>query len=417
MKLGTRKVNPLWGIVLLGLVCSLIYAARHVLVVDAGQLLDRGYLFTQGELVPFGPRSSKTNFILGPIISVFSGVFVALGGSSGLLVGIALTHLAGLWLLTRTQFLKVSSAFSLCFLFLFWCSPWRASEVFIWNAAFLMPLACLWLYGLDRCYRQDNFLGTLLMGVAVALTIQIHNSHLFLVILTLLLWWRKQIKVDLRAAALSVVILLVMLVPTFVVLQRNPEILSMNQGKVSLFGNLLKGGEAIKGLLYWFRYPSLYFGATTFQLPKIVWATASLGEQAWFVVKWIFAVPSLIGVLYANYRFFRFTAYQRLRTLCLCAAVALVAVSALSPVPFNFWHLYLVYPFALIPVALELSQTSKRSMIVAGLAVYFLAYSWFSTIHSHKHRADADMARDYQARVENPEPLKSYFAPFSLKLW
>ncbi|MFP5459848.1 MAG: hypothetical protein ACLGG7_14015, partial [Bacteriovoracia bacterium] len=142
-----------------------------------------------------------------------------------------------------------------------------------------------------------------------------------------------------------------------------------------------------------------------------------LGEQVWVVVKWLFAVPSLIGVLYANYRFFRFTSQQGLRTLCLCAVFSLVSVSVLSPVPFNFWHLYLVYPFALIPVALELSQTSKRSMIVAGLAVYFLGYSWFSTIHSHKHRADADMARDYQMRVENPEALKNYFTPFSIKMW
>lgn len=417
MKLGTSKVNPLWAIVLLGVVCSLIYASRHMLVVDAGQLLDRGYLFTQGELVPFGPRSSKTNFILGPVISVFSGAFVALGGSWGLLFGIGLTHLAGLWLLTKTRFLRFDATFYLCFLFLFWCSPWRASEVFIWNAAFLMPLSCLWLYGLDRCYRRDDFVGTLLMGIAVALTIQIHNSHLFLVILTLLLWWRKQIRVDLRAAALAVVLLAVMLVPTFVVLQRNPEILSMNQGKVSLFGNLLKGGEAIKGLLYWVRYPSLYFGATTFQLPKIVWATATLWEQVWVVVKWLFAVPSLVAVIYANWRFFRSPARPELRTLCLCAMASLVAVSALSPVPFNFWHLYLVYPFALIPVALLLAQAPRRTHVVAVLAAYFLVYSWGSTIHSHKHRADADMARDFAARVENPESLRAYFAPFALKLW
>jgi len=417
MKLGTMKVSPIVAIILLGVICSVIYACRHVMVVDAGQLLERGFLFTQGELVPFGPRSSKTNFIWGSLVSVYTGIFLAIGGTKALLGGILLTQLAGLWLLTRAKFLNVSTPFFLLFAFLFWCSPWRSSEVFIWNPSLLLPLSCLWLYGLDRCYRGDNFLGTFLIGLSVAFTIQIHNSHLFLVILTLLLWARKQIKVDLRAAFLSIFVLLVMLIPTFIALKNNPAIMEMNQGKVSLFGNLFNFGEAVKGLLYWFRYPSFYFGATTFQLPKIIWASATLWEQAWFVIKWLVAVPSLVYVAYCNYRFFRHSRDTKLKTLCVCAIISLISVSALSPVPFNFWHLYLVYPFALIPIASITVERANLKPWLIGVTVYFLCYSWFSSIHSHKHRHDADLEGQYQRRIQQAERISEKFAPFSLKMW
>jgi hypothetical protein len=100
-----------------------------------------------------------------------------------------------------------------------------------------------------------------------------------------------------------------------------------------------------------------------------------------------------------------------------CAIISLISVSALSPVPFNFWHLYLVYPFALIPIASITVERANLKPWLIGVTVYFLCYSWFSSIHSHKHRHDADLEGQYQRRIQQAERISEKFAPFSLKMW
>ena len=116
----------------LGLFLSVVYLSNQVIVQDSVQLLERGYLFSQGYLFPFGPRSTNTNYVYGPFISVFVGLCLKLYQHPlSPLMGILVLHVGSFFLLLRTTFLTKNLQSFLVFIFLFWATPWRASEVFL----------------------------------------------------------------------------------------------------------------------------------------------------------------------------------------------------------------------------------------------------------------------------------------------
>jgi hypothetical protein len=402
-------------IFILGLFSSLVFISNQIIVQDSIQLLERGHLFSQGILVPFGPRSTNTNFIYGPFISVFVGTLLWFWSHPfSPMLGILGLHILCFFLLFKIEFLQTKKTFFLTFLFIFWVSPWRSSEVFLWNPSFLFPLMILYLFGVDLCLRQNNFWGTLCMGIATVLTLQVHNSVLFLVILSVLLVLRKSIKLDLKALALTAIIGAVCLAPTLYIIMRNPEVLSMNKNPAPLFRNLLRGGEAIKGLTYWLRYPSLYFGSTTFQLPKINWMTSDLGDRAWWIMKWVVAVLSVVVVLVANFHFFKDKKKGFLRSLCLMGMASLFFVSILSPVSFNFWHLYLVFPLTLIPLVHYISEKQHLRRYLIPLGMYFLFYSYLGAMDSYKHNDSADQSKAFGKIKGRSEAIEQEFRGLSI---
>ncbi len=215
---------------------------------------------------------------------------------------VLLAQLGGLVLLLKTKFLKLSPAFTLVYVFLYWASPWWASE-------------------------------------------QIHNSIMIYAPITLYFWYKREIRVSFRATVLSVFILLIFIAPTIYSLKAHPEILDYNKsGDAFLFKNLTTVAEAIKGMTYWLRCPSLYFGSTTFQLPKIEWADRTFLDQIWCSIKWTLVGLSVFFVLFANIKFIKNFEKGFVKTFCKVSFFSLTFISALSPVPFNFWHLYLIYP-------------------------------------------------------------------------
>jgi hypothetical protein len=239
----------------------------------------------------------------------------------------------------------------------------------------------------------------MLMGIAVILTFQIHNSVLFLVLMTLFMRWKRVIQFDLRAIGLLALIALTMLAPTAWVILENPEVLQKNRGDVQLFDNFFQVGEALKGVTYWFRYPSMYFGSTTFQLPGIDWARDGLLKKTWWLTKWALGGGSIVVVAWANYRFIKEEKDSLLRQLSLFAFISLVIVSSMSPVAFNFWHLYLVYPFALIPLTRAISQIKISRFVVPSLIAYFGIYTVVSATSSHKHDWKTTQQKDYDKKI------------------
>lgn len=108
----------------LGLFLSVVYLSNQVIVQDSVQLLERGYLFSQGYLFPFGPRSTNTNYVYGPFISVFVGLFLKLYQHPlSPLMGVLVLHVGSFFLLLRTTFLTKNLQSFLVFIFLFWATP------------------------------------------------------------------------------------------------------------------------------------------------------------------------------------------------------------------------------------------------------------------------------------------------------
>ncbi len=388
------------------------------IVPDSIQLLERGYLFNRDLLFPFGPRSTNTNFVFGPLISIFVGIALSLyEHPMAPLTAILFTHVAGFLLLQRISFLKEQPRFLFIFLFLYWLSPWRASEVFLWNPSFLFPVMVLYLYGLDLSTRGETLAGNFIVVLSISLAFQIHNSFVFLCILTLWLGMRRIFRLHVGGLLIGAMIGACLLIPSVKVVLDHPEILQMNRGSKGLFANLLSGGEAIKGALYWFRYPSFYFGATTFQLPAVPLARQGHWEIAWTLLKWSGAAASLVYVAFANVKFFKHARGILLWEIAAGGFLSLVFVSALSPVPFNFWHLYLVYPLSLIPIAWVASRSNLKPIVFVGVGSYFLVYAVITSNHSYKHERGTSQADSYQRHIHsNEQDIRSRLARFTLRL-
>jgi hypothetical protein len=398
-----------------GFFCSFFYLYNQKIVIDSQQLLERGYLFTQGFLFPFGPRSTNTNYVFGPFVSVFVGLALKIYAHPlSALLGILGLHLVSFWTLFKIRFLREDPMFFLVYLTLFWASPWRSSEVFLWNPAFIFPFIIFFLYGIDRNLERADFGGTFLYGLMIGLCAQIHNSFLIMILFVMLMYFKKQMRVHWVSLMLSALVGVFLFAPTLYVVWRSPEILSVNQQPTRLFHNLLTVGEMIKGWSYWFRYGSLYFGSTTFQLPEIVFQQASVWEILWFAVKWIMALASFVVMVLGNVYFYKNFKQTRLFQVALCAFICLLFFSALSPVPFNFWHLYLIYPFALIPVSSYLAQKFSLKWFIP-LMSYFLIYTLISGTFSYKHDSSLSQREAYQQIELRKDSLVENFGKFSLQ--
>lgn len=403
-------------IFILGVTFSLLYMFTQTLVVDSFQLLERGYLFTQGYLVPFGPRSTNTNLIYGPFISIFTGVSLWIWNTPlSVLFGILLFHILGFYFLLKTKFLQINQSFYLVYLILYWCSPWRANEVFIWNPAFLMTVSSMYLFSLGQMFEKKYFSGTLLLGISLIWCFSIHNSFVFLGVLTLILLGRKQIKFDLKAVLFCIIIFIVYLSPTLITIYQKPQVLSLNTGGESyLFRNLVHFGEALKGILYWLRYSSLYFGSTNFKVQSFEKESFNL---IWNGVKWALAIASLFLILRFNFKFFKSNETpKRLKILTSSAFFALVIVSCISPASFNYWHLYLIYPFCLMPVAHELNLSLHKNKIMTGLLVYFLIFVTITSYKSEEHSWNSKITEDYHHRLSGKKALIDNYRPMILEL-
>jgi len=389
------------------------------IVPDSVQLLERGYLFLEGLLLPFGPRSTNTNFVYGSLISVLTGLSMKVYPHPiAPLIVILMFHILGFLAILKTRFLNGIPGFMPFFMLLYWLSPWRTSEVFLWNPSLLFPLMAFYFYGVDLMLREKRFWGTFLIVMMIALTFQVHNSFLFLVILGIWLVFKCRLIPHWGGLLAASVIGGILLLPSLQVILSHPEVLKLNRNSATLFGNLLHGGEAIKGLTYWLRYPSLYFGATTFQLPTLQWESASAIEQIWWLLKWLLALASLVLVVKANIFFFKNTKGKFIQDLSVGGVVALALVSALSPVSFNFWHLYLVYPLALIPVAWFLTAKFQNLKLpLSCLGLYFIIYALVTGYSSFKHDFASDQGKSYQSMVlNNGARIKDKYSRLTLKM-
>jgi hypothetical protein len=206
------------------------------------------------------------------------------------------------------------------------------------------------------------------------------------------------------------------MIPTLLVLNSHPELLEINRQKgTHLFRNLLHGGEALKGILYWLRYPSLYLSSTIFKNRNF---SNSFLTDLWLVTKWICASISLLFIVFANLRFFKGVVRNHiLKVLASTAFLSLVVTSCISPVSFNYWHLYLIYPFAIIPVAHCLSEAKYFRKIVWVLGTYFVFSVFIGSHWSQEHLWDTSINKDYQKTVaQGQNQIVTKFHMMSLDL-
>jgi hypothetical protein len=295
--------------------------------------------------------------------------------------------LAGL-IVYRVAKVQMGGNAALIYFLLYWLSPWRLTHAaMMWEPAFLFLPAALHLWAVSRLTPQSSLPAgrgglwpSIVLGGVLLLTPQLHGSFLFLWLLTAILIYKKEIRLDWRGAALGAAIGSLTLIPAIYAAATGnfPAVLPQE-------GFIGKGFVTVwplfKGALYWLRLASLDCGG----LKEVVYF-----EPGWAQAFWQHASVILLRVLQAltvatiacsvlaAWWYFkkrkasgeasgRTTWFERYAWYAL---VALVLSAGFSPVTLQGWHVTIALHAALIPLAVWAAnqlRTNRRRVVWFGL--------------------------------------------------
>ncbi|HVF61785.1 MAG TPA: hypothetical protein VNJ70_18410 [Thermoanaerobaculia bacterium] len=247
-----------WAVLAAGLALSAWMVARSQVGGDQLNLLARGWLLIEdGVWVPYGNPTSMGGAQPGGLSALLVALPIALWrdhrAASALVL---LTHLAAYLLLDRTLRRALTPLGRLLFAVLYWLNPWRLYfSAFLWNPNWLFLPAVVHLWSAWEQRERARFWPSFLHVLALALGFQIHASVVLLGIATVLLLWRRAMRLHWGGAAAAALLGAAALLPWALAAGADPGALPAQRGFP--FRGLLLVAPFLKGLLYWFRYASL----------------------------------------------------------------------------------------------------------------------------------------------------------------
>ena len=376
------------------------YGDQYALLMPAVQYLETG------ELAPFSKMMSGGGRIPGTLLQRIIAAPLRSWAdfrAPGLVMGLSqLLAVALLMLVVGSAYGRRFAAF---FVAVYWLSPWRLYHSgFLWEPGFvLLPaalhLGCCWLLRSPADDEPANALevqgtveGSVLpiaasfgLGAVLVGTLQIHASFFLLVVATVILAWRRLIRLRPLAWFLGALTAGVTLLPTLTSFANGelPRISPQIDQRLTL--PVLIVSNFGKAAMYWLRLGSADIGR---RLRQTVWlgdvpagteVTLPLPSALVAAVS-VLSVASVLIALYANWRYFSRggrhhqspgAAWLRSYALVMLAAVAIA--SALSPVPVQGWHMLIALHAACIPTAVWLSGAFDRGGYARALGVAFVA--------------------------------------------
>jgi hypothetical protein len=378
-----------WGGIALGLVLAWWFATQQIVDGDQQQMLLNGYMGAYlGQWSSFGNAASVVGNVPGNLLGFVVGVPLLVWDSPySPMVFLILTRLVGFLLLDsliKQVFTKNDGSAQLTrltFLLLCWLNPWFLYETLLYNPSYLFFCAALHCWSAWHLRVNRAFFMTILHVLAIGLAMQLHYSWPLLAIISVMLWWQRQIKINYWGVCVAIGLIALSLLPYWVVLSQHSE-LSQNPdpdaqkryigyGAVHVF-------PVIKSYFYWLRYGSWWYPSKLVNDTAFIWISSEVWLQfsamwLWRLLIYIAGMVSLVFALWANAllgaslrgRWLRgdlnrtVTPTHWLGLYALAAVVATLVTAGLAPITFNYWHLILVFPFALFPVLLLLRVIFK----------------------------------------------------------
>jgi hypothetical protein len=175
------------------------------------------------------------------------------------------------------------------------------------------------------------------------------------------------------------------------------------------------------------RYGSFFFPNKLIASAHFDWLSTSHIVNTIFVYAYkaiVFSVGALsVYISYKANRYFYtllkgkfFTRNLEVKTkeewLLLYVFGALIGVfisSILSPIIFSYWHLIIVFPFAIIPVIIYVRDYAQKYMpqLLIYITLYFVLINIMGAVDSRKYSIHTDYVKDTKAYIEktikNPE--------------
>ena len=393
--LSTKEFTLWWLIFGLGFALSIIMAMRSQIGGDQLMMLELGWKFVnEGQWLQYGMPTSAGGRSPGGLMSLFMAIPLwAWPDYRSPAVFIAILHAFGFVILAYTLRKTLTRRGMWLLMLLVWLNPWRMYfSAHIWNSNLMFIAAILHLTSAQRMAKQKEAWNSCAQTLLIALAMQIHTSAAVLAVLSVLLWWKRIIKIHWGGIALGTILGITSYIPWLVTIHNDPTLTPGDKG--FFLRGLIYVFPLIRGILYWIKMPSLFFASRMEDLDFSTLVDNNINTALiWFgSVATYLGYLTLIPSIWAHWRFTRKLwpsvrhpiippANQRvwLKTYIALSLVAAIFCFCISPTTIMFWQVFISLPAAALVVIMTGEGLLKTKLKIKTL-ITIKAWSTLTTI-------------------------------------
>lgn len=379
------KKNKLFyfGVMFIGLLTSILYSNLQKLTGDQTQMLYKGYLGAyEGVWLSYGNAASAVGNVPGSLSAwLIGGPLLLWDSPYAPMVLLLAMRLVGFLLFDAVIRQVFDDRVRLLFLVLCWLNPWFQYESLLYNPSYLFLFSAMHCWSAWHMRERASFWHMIVHLLAIGMAMQLHYSWPLLAVMSTYLFWRRILKVSWSGVVVATLLIGASLIPYAMEVMSNSHI-TQNvdpEARQRYIGwGLVHVYPVLKSVLYWLRYGSWLFASKLVNDTQFIWLAGHEYLQMAAVWLWrvvIYGVGSATVLLAAkaNWQLWRELKPRLLRTdrapvdgeswlglYALAAVLAVLVSAALSPIIFNYWHLMLIFPYALFPILLLLVRWSRR---------------------------------------------------------
>ncbi len=379
------KKNKLFyfGVMFIGLLISILYSNLQKLTGDQTQMLYKGYLGAyEGVWLSYGNAASAVGNVPGSLSAwLIGGPLLLWDSPYAPMVLLLAMRLVGFLLFDAVIRQVFDDRVRLLFLVLCWLNPWFQYESLLYNPSYLFLFSAMHCWSAWHMRERASFWHMIVHLLAIGMAMQLHYSWPLLAVMSTYLFWRRILKVSWSGVVVATLLIGASLIPYAMEVMSNSHI-TQNvdpEARQRYIGwGLVHVYPVLKSVLYWLRYGSWLFASKLVNDTQFIWLAGHEYLQMAAVWLWrvvIYGVGSATVLLAAkaNWQLWCELKPRLLRSdrapvdgeswlglYALAAVLAVLVSAALSPIIFNYWHLMLIFPYALFPILLLLVRWSRR---------------------------------------------------------
>ncbi len=387
--LSGRYHNALFAAcIFAGLLLSWLFSDHQLLTGDQTQMLYKGYLGAyEGVWLSYGNAASAVGNVPGSLSAwLIGGPLLLWDSPYAPMVLLLVMRLVGFLLfdaVIRQVFVDPVSKGNarLLFLVLCWLNPWFQYESLLYNPSYLFLFSAMHCWSAWHMRERASFWHMIVHLLAIGMAMQLHYSWPLLAVMSTYLFWRRILKVSWSGVVVAALLIGASLIPYAMEVMSNSHI-TQNvdpEARQRYIGwGLVHVYPVLKSVIYWLRYGSWLFASKLVNDTQFIWLAGHEYLQMTAVWLWrvvIYGVGSATVLLAAkaNWQLWRDLKPRLLRSdrasvdgtswlglYALAAVLAVLVSAALSPIIFNYWHLMLIFPYALFPILLLLVSWSRN---------------------------------------------------------
>nr|WP_228023672.1 3-deoxy-D-manno-octulosonic acid transferase [Aeromonas veronii] len=382
--LSGRYHNALFAAcIFAGLLLSWLFSDHQLLTGDQTQMLYKGYLGAyKGVWLSYGNAASAVGNVPGSLSAwLIGGPLLLWDSPYAPMVLLLAMRLVGFLLFDAVIRQVFDDRVRLLFLVLCWLNPWFQYESLLYNPSYLFLFSAMHCWSAWHMRERASFWHMIVHLLAIGMAMQLHYSWPLLAVMSTYLFWRRILKVSWSGVVVATLLIGASLIPYAMEVMSNSHI-TQNvdpEARQRYIGwGLVHVYPVLKSVLYWLRYGSWLFASKLVNDTQFIWLAGHEYLQMAAVWLWrvvIYGVGSATVLLAAkaNWQLWCELKPRLLRSdrapvdgeswlglYALAAVLAVLVSAALSPIIFNYWHLMLIFPYALFPILLLLVRWSRR---------------------------------------------------------